>query len=647
MFSKLKEKLKSALSVFSQKTEEEAEEKVVEITVEKPLVKEEKKQKAGEAKENKKNEPVKKEIPIQKKKETIPLKKRAEEKKEIESKKKIQGIKITYFVHGTTTDNEQGICTGWNPGELSETGEKQSIQLRNLISDQHFDVIFCSDLKRAVDSAKLTFSKGPYKIIQDKRLRECNYGDLNGGNESKVKSEVIEKIYQPFPQGECYHDVEVRMAEFLTEISKIYHGKHIAIVAHQAPQLALEVLLKGKTWKQAFKEDWRHTKSWQPGWAYWMEKEVEVSKAPERPPIEEKKEQFPKVEEIKPTEEKQSFFGKIKKTFTFKKEEGKVIEGNVKKEKVKEEKEHRETKAEPKLDLKEPEKPGFFGKLKQSITTKTISVEKFEELFWELELALLENNVSVEVIEKIKEELQQELVEKPLPRDVEGKITETLKKTLQGILSWESPDLLQEIQKKKVKPYIIAFFGVNGAGKTTSVAKLTAYLQKHQVSVVLAACDTFRAAAIQQLGVHAEKLGVKMISQAYGADAAAVAYDAIKFAQKNSVEVVLIDTAGRLHSNTNLMAELEKIIRVTKPDLKLFVGESITGNDCIEQARRFNDLVELDGVILTKADVDEKGGAPLSISYTIKKPILFLGVGQKYEDFERFDREKILQRLGL
>ncbi|MEK6809421.1 MAG: signal recognition particle-docking protein FtsY, partial [Nanoarchaeota archaeon] len=299
-----------------------------------------------------------------------------------------------------------------------------------------------------------------------------------------------------------------------------------------------------------------------------------------------------------------------------------------------------------KEETAEQEKESFFGKIKTSLTTKKISAEKFEELFWELELALLENNVSVEVIEKIKEDLKKELVDKPLPRDVSKKIEETLKQTLTEILSFEKVDLL-ELAKHRDKPLVIAFFGINGTGKTTSIAKLAHYFQKNKLSVILAACDTFRAAAIQQLEEHADKLGVKMIKHDYGADAAAVAFDAVKYAEKNKIKVVLLDTAGRLHSNTNLMKELEKIIRVAKPDLKIFVGESITGNDCIEQARKFNELVEMDGAILTKADVDEKGGAPLSISYTIKKPILFLGMGQKYEDLEEFDAEVILKRLGF
>ncbi len=311
------------------------------------------------------------------------------------------------------------------------------------------------------------------------------------------------------------------------------------------------------------------------------------------------------------------------------------------KEKPKEEPEPSEPKKQPE------EKKSFFDKIKQTLTTKTISADKFEELFWELEVALLENNVSVEVIERIKEDLKEELVDKPIPRDVEKVIEETLQRTMRDILSFDKINLVSLIKKKLQKPYVIAFFGINGSGKTTSIAKLTHYLKKNGFSVVLAACDTFRAAAIQQLEEHANKLGVKMIKHDYGSDAAAVAFDAVKYAEKNNIDVVLVDTAGRLHSNTNLMAELEKIIRVTKPDLKLFVGESITGNDCIEQAKQFNALVEMDGAILTKADVDEKGGAPLSIAYTINKPILFLGVGQNYDDLEEFDTDVMMGRLGF
>jgi alpha-ribazole phosphatase/probable phosphoglycerate mutase len=177
-------------------------------------------------------------------------------------------VNITYFVHGTTTDNEKGIATGWLPGELSELGRKQSIELRDLIKNKKFDVVFCSDLKRAVDSAKLTFKN--IQIIQDKQLRECNYGDLNGADAEEVEALTLKHIDEPFPNGESYKDVEKRIRSFLKDLSKKYSEKNVAIVAHRAPQLALNVIIKRKSWEQAIKEDWRlkQPKEWKPGWNY-------------------------------------------------------------------------------------------------------------------------------------------------------------------------------------------------------------------------------------------------------------------------------------------------------------------------------------------------------------------------------------------
>lgn len=175
-------------------------------------------------------------------------------------------VRITYFVHGTTTDNEQNLATGWLPGELSDKGRQQAEELGHQVSDQRFDIVFCSDLKRAVESADLGFSK-KYKIIQDKRLRECNYGDHNG-RPHDFKDRMEDYIVRPFTNGESYKDVETRMADFLAMLKSDYEGKHIAIVAHQAPQLALDVLLKNKSWEQAIAEDWRNKKAWQPGWEY-------------------------------------------------------------------------------------------------------------------------------------------------------------------------------------------------------------------------------------------------------------------------------------------------------------------------------------------------------------------------------------------
>jgi broad specificity phosphatase PhoE len=177
-------------------------------------------------------------------------------------------IKITYFVHGTTTDNEKEISSGWKDVELSELGIKQSIALKEQTKDKNFDVVFCSDLQRAHNSAKLAWD-GIYPIIPDARLRECNYGKLNGASSAIVEPMQEEEcITNRFPEGESYEDVKARIADFLEFLKKNYDGKNVAIVAHKAPQLSLDVLIKGKTWKQALAEDWRKTKAWKPGWEY-------------------------------------------------------------------------------------------------------------------------------------------------------------------------------------------------------------------------------------------------------------------------------------------------------------------------------------------------------------------------------------------
>ena len=322
-----------------------------------------------------------------------------------------------------------------------------------------------------------------------------------------------------------------------------------------------------------------------------------------------------------------------------------LIEINPEEELTKSEEKEELTKSEEKEELtKSEEKKGFFSRIKESISTKTLSKEKFENIFWDLEVVLLENNVSVKVIDKIKTDLEQVLVDQKLPRNPSQIIMDTLKESVNDILSFDEVKLLDKMESK---PYKIMFFGINGAGKTTTIAKIVKHLQNQNKSVVVAAADTFRAAAIDQIEEHTTKLGVKLIKHDYGSDPAAVAFDAVKHAEKNGIDVVLIDTAGRLHSNTNLMGELDKIIRVAKPDLSLFVGESITGNDCVEQALQFNEVTNLDGVILSKADIDEMGGATLSISYTLQKPIYFLGVGQDYTDLIPFKKDYIMDKLGL
>lgn len=375
---------------------------------------------------------------------------------------------------------------------------------------------------------------------------------------------------------------------------------------------------------------------------------LEEKPAPEvTEPVVEREEPKVEVEEPKvvPAEEPREKKGFFAKMFG-KKEEPKV------------EKHAPEVRAEkPKAEVKKPEpvpevaeepeeKKGFFGRIKEAITTKKISEKQFDEMFWDLELALLENNAAVEVIEKIKHDLKGDLVERPIPRTkVQETIVSSLRKSIIDLFPVQPPDLLHLVKQKK--PYVICFVGVNGSGKTTSIAKVAHLLKSHGLSVVLAAADTFRAAAIDQLQLHADKLGIKLVRHDYGSDPAAVAFDAIKHAEASKKDVVLIDTAGRLHSNTNLMDEMRKIMRVAKPDLKLFVGESITGNDCVEQAKQFDEVVGVDGIILAKADVDEKGGAAISVSYITKKPIFYLGVGQEYKDLQAFDKDKLIASIGL
>ena len=300
--------------------------------------------------------------------------------------------------------------------------------------------------------------------------------------------------------------------------------------------------------------------------------------------------------------------------------------------------------SEEKAVEEKKEEKGFFTRLSEKITTVDLSEEKFEELFWDLEIGLLENNVAVEVIEKIKEELKEELT---TGRTARGKLQERiyrrLETTLREILSTAAFDLLEDT--KDHQPLIIAAIGVNGSGKTTTLAKLAHYFTEHDKTVILAAADTFRAAAIQQLQEHANNLDIPIIKQDYGSDAAAVAYDAINAAKARNIDVVLIDTAGRLHSNKNLMDELQKLIRVANPHRTIFIGESTTGNDCVQQAKQFSEHIKVDGIILTKADVDESGGAAISASYVTNTPILFLGTGQEYSDLTAFSPDIILKQV--
>lgn len=304
-------------------------------------------------------------------------------------------------------------------------------------------------------------------------------------------------------------------------------------------------------------------------------------------------------------------------------------------------------KEEIEEENKEELPKSFFQKIKEKSNKVKISEKEFEEYKTDLEMLLLENNIAFEVSDKIIKELEKRIVGKELlKKEVSGQIKETLKDIILEILI--NPfNLLDKIHEKENKPFVILFFGINGSGKTTSIAKLAEFLKSKKISSVMAAADTFRAASIEQLREHGKKVGVNVISHEYGSDPASVGFDAINYAKKNKIDCVLIDTAGRMHTEKNLIKEMEKISKVCNPDLKIFVGESITGNDATEQAKAFNENIGIDGIILSKADIDEKGGTALSIGYVTKKPILFLGTGQKYSEIEMFDKIKFIEKLGL
>lgn len=295
------------------------------------------------------------------------------------------------------------------------------------------------------------------------------------------------------------------------------------------------------------------------------------------------------------------------------------------------------------------EKKGFFKKL--FYEKKKITDEQFEEYSEDLEMILLENNVALEVAEGIIKEIKKQIVEKELSRkEIESTIINSLEEKINEILV-EPFDIIEEI-KNHLKnnlgePYIILFCGINGAGKTTTIAKFANLLKKERISSVMGAGDTFRAASIEQLKQHGEKLNLPVIAQQYGSDPAAVAFDAIKYAKKNKISVVLIDTAGRMHTAINLIREMEKIKRISKPNRTIFLGEAITGNDSVDQVRAFDEAIGIDGIILSKADIDEKGGTALSVGYITKKPIIYLGTGQEYKNLEKFNKKEFIKKLDL
>ena len=300
----------------------------------------------------------------------------------------------------------------------------------------------------------------------------------------------------------------------------------------------------------------------------------------------------------------------------------------------------------------------MFDKLKKAISEvaknlgqKELSEKDLDRILEELFLSLLESDVAEQVALSIIDNIKSDLTENRLEKssDSEQIVKSRLHIMLSNLFSASGKmDLIQKVIEKKnskLGPYVIVFLGINGTGKTTTVAKFSNLLHKQGLSVIMAAADTHRAGAIEQLSQHGTNLGIKIISQRYGADPSAVARDAVEHAKKNYIDTVLIDTAGRMQTSKNLMEEVSKIVRVIKPDAKIFVGDSLAGNDTVNQAKEFFQYTNFDGAILTKSDADSKGGAAISIVHVTTKPILYLGIGQQYDDLVRFDNEKFLISL--
>ena len=288
--------------------------------------------------------------------------------------------------------------------------------------------------------------------------------------------------------------------------------------------------------------------------------------------------------------------------------------------------------------------------LVEKVSTTQLRAEQIRPIMQDFKINLIENDVALLVAEHISAEMEKTLdgVQVKRLEDRKQTVKDSLRNVLLEILTpQEKVDFLGLAEKKRSlkEPFVVVFVGINGTGKTTSIAKVATLLMKRGFSVVLACADTYRAGSIEQLEEHAKRLGVRIIKHTYGADPAAVAYDAISHAKAHGINVVLIDTAGRIQTDKNLMAELAKIKRVIKPDLTVLTVDSLTGNDAVTQAEEFHKSVGIDGTILTKVDADVKGGSALSVTYVTKKPILFIGTGQRYEDLEEFKPQQFTQTI--
>ncbi len=290
-----------------------------------------------------------------------------------------------------------------------------------------------------------------------------------------------------------------------------------------------------------------------------------------------------------------------------------------------------------------------FSNAAKSLGEKELNEKDIEDILFELEISLMESDVATEVIDSIKSDLKEKLIGSKVDRkEIEKFVKDSLISSISTLFDAAGEyDLFEKINEKKKEgqPFLILFVGINGTGKTTSLAKVAHMLKEAKYSVVIAAADTFRAGAIEQLREHANRLNLKLVAQNYNSDPAAVARDAVLYAKSHKTDVVLIDTAGRMQTSENLMQQIAKITKVVNPNMKIFVGDSLAGNDTVNQAREFHEHVKFDGSILTKSDADARGGAALSIVKVTSTPVLYVGVGQEYPDLKPFDKKLFLETV--
>ena len=289
-------------------------------------------------------------------------------------------------------------------------------------------------------------------------------------------------------------------------------------------------------------------------------------------------------------------------------------------------------------------------KLVKSIKTTDLTEKDINKIFDDVERLLVRNEVPLKIAREIKRIIKKNLQgeEKTRFRSAKSSIVLSIRETLTEIFTKEGKvNLVLETEKAKEekRPLIVLFLGINGTGKTTTIAKCGRLLQKNGLTAVFAASDTFRAGSIQQLEKHGENLGIRVIKQDYGADAAAIAYDAVNHAMAKKIDAVFIDTAGRMQNNVNLMNELKKIKQVVHPDYSIFVADALAGSDIFSQANEFNEKIGIDSSIINKIDADAKGGAALTCAYATNKAISYLGIGQGYDDIEEFVTEKIVDQI--